>query len=52
MGTLSGDLGKARSMSGIWRNGYTGLGFDAEWPAGGLVRAGLAGAKESFESFG
>ena len=31
-GTWSGELGKNRSISGTWRNGYVELCFSAEWP--------------------
>jgi hypothetical protein len=31
-GTWSGDLGKDRSVTGTWRDGYVELSFNAEWP--------------------
>jgi len=31
-GTWSGELGKNRSVTGTWRNGYVELSFNAEWP--------------------
>ena len=31
-GTWSGDLGKARPVTGTWRDGYVELSFNAEWP--------------------
>jgi len=31
-GTWSGELGKNRSITGTWRNGYVELSFSAEWP--------------------
>src|SRR6516165_7867948 len=32
VGTWSGELGKNRSITGTWRNGYVELRFSAEWP--------------------
>lgn len=34
-GTWSGDLGKARPVTGTWRDGYVELKFDADWPRQG-----------------
>lgn len=31
-GTWSGELGKDRAITGMWRNGYVELSFNAEWP--------------------
>jgi len=48
-GTWSGDLGEARPVGGMWRDGYVELNFSASWPkdwpqgAPGEVTASLAG---------
>ena len=31
-GTWSGELGKDRSITGTWRNGYVELSFNGDWP--------------------
>lgn len=31
-GTWSGELGKDRSVTGTWRNGYVELSFNVDWP--------------------
>ena len=31
-GTWSGELGKDRSITGTWRNGYVELSFSGDWP--------------------
>jgi hypothetical protein len=43
-GTWSGALGKARPVTGTWRDGYVELSFDAEWPSGQLGKPGGATA--------
>ncbi len=42
IGTWSGALGNARSVTGTWRDGYVELSFNAEWPKGGLGNPGDA----------
>jgi hypothetical protein len=32
IGTWSGELGKDRSITGTWRNGYVELSFNVDWP--------------------
>jgi hypothetical protein len=43
-GTWSGAFGKDRPVTGIWRDGYVELSFNAEWPSGGLGAPGGATA--------
>lgn len=33
-GSWSGELGKDRTVSGTWRNGYVELSFNVDWPLG------------------
>jgi hypothetical protein len=41
-GTWSGDLGNARPVSGIWRDGYVEFSFDAQWKFQQLQGQGAA----------
>ncbi len=43
-GTWSGALGNDRPVTGIWRDGYVELSFNAEWPSGRLDAPGGATA--------
>ncbi|MCI0389074.1 MAG: hypothetical protein MOB07_09975 [Acidobacteria bacterium] len=43
-GTWSGALGNDRPVTGIWRDGYFELSFNAEWPSGRLGNPGGAAA--------
>jgi hypothetical protein len=43
-GTWSGALGNDRPVTGIWRDGYVELSFNAEWPSGRLGAPGSATA--------
>jgi len=43
-GTWSGAFGNDRPVTGIWRDGYVELSFNAEWPSGRLGNAGDATA--------
>jgi 3-keto-disaccharide hydrolase len=43
-GTWSGALGNDRPVTGIWRDGYIELSFNAEWPSGRLGASGSAPA--------
>ena len=44
-GTFSGGLGKARPVTGTWRDGYVELSFNAEWPKQGPGDPGTGIAK-------
>jgi hypothetical protein len=43
-GTWSGELGKDRSITGTWRNGYVEFSFNVDWPVDdkGAVAAAVA----------